>query len=155
MSISLLAIAVTSAGTVVVTGYSDLEGLGNISDVVTIAYSSAGVPLWTNIYNGPANGEDKATAIAVGTTDTIYVTGFATVSYNNADYLTIAYNTEGVALWTNLYARSSSSSDKAAAVVGAVVFAYPTSFPSTRSTWASFRAGMPSSSVMLSSGCSG
>ena len=111
------AIAVTSGGTVLVTGYSDLEALGNVSDVVTIAYSSAGVPLWTNIYNGPANGEDKATAIAVGTNDIIFVTGYATVGFNRTDYLTIAYDNSGAALWTNRYSASTSSSAKAAAIV--------------------------------------
>ena len=110
------AIAVTGEGTVVVTGYSNLDGVGNVSDVVTIAYSSTGIALWTNTYNGPANGEDKATAIAVGTNDNIYVTGYATVDYSRTDYLTIAYNSRGVALWTNRYGLSSSNSAKAAAI---------------------------------------
>ena len=111
-----IAIAVTREGTVVVTGYSNLEGVRNVSDVVTIAYSSTGIALWTNTYDGPANGEDKATAIAVDTNDIIYVTGYATVGYSLTDYLTIAYNSSGVALWTNRYAPSSSSSSKAAAI---------------------------------------
>ena len=38
---------------------------GSVSalDFTTIAYSGAGVPLWTNRYNGPVNSYDSATAI--------------------------------------------------------------------------------------------
>ena len=48
--------AVDASGNVVVTGYS-----GDGPDYVTIKYSSAGVPLWTNRYNGPGNGNDRYT----------------------------------------------------------------------------------------------
>ena len=54
--------AVDSSGNVFVTGYS--RGSGGDDDYATIAYSSAGVALWTNRYNGPGNGDDEATAAA-------------------------------------------------------------------------------------------
>ncbi len=41
---------------VIVTGYS----AGLAGNFITIKYSSADVPLWTNRYNGPANGDDCA-----------------------------------------------------------------------------------------------
>jgi len=43
-------------GNVIVTGDSYRDFVTR--DIATIAYSNAGVPLWTNRYNGPANGDD-------------------------------------------------------------------------------------------------
>ena len=45
--------AVDGSNNVVVTGYS--SGSGSDYDYATIKYSAAGVPLWTNRYNGPGN----------------------------------------------------------------------------------------------------
>jgi hypothetical protein len=46
-------------------------------DCATVAYNAAtGVPLWASLYNGPANGDDVATSMAVSAaTGTVYVTG--------------------------------------------------------------------------------
>src|SRR4030095_8161232 len=57
------AVAVDGSGNVFVTGSS--AGSGGNYDYATIAYSGAGVPLWTNRYNAPANGSDEASAMAV------------------------------------------------------------------------------------------
>jgi hypothetical protein len=51
-----------STGNVLVTG-SSLSG--SHPDYATIAYSEAGVALWTNRYNGPANTGDVATGVVV------------------------------------------------------------------------------------------
>ena len=60
------AMAVDASGNVVVTGqsYIGLGGGDRASRYATIKYSSAGVPLWTNLYIGPAN-NDVANAIAL------------------------------------------------------------------------------------------
>jgi hypothetical protein len=50
------AVAVDGSSNVIVTGYS--PGVGSGYDYATIKYSSAGVSLWTNRYNGPGNGDD-------------------------------------------------------------------------------------------------
>lgn len=95
-------------GKVFVTGNSWSIALAAfVSDYVTIAYSTSGVPLWTNRYNGPANRDDQATALAVGPQGNVYVTGFSTADSlaNDTDYLTIAYTADGVPLWTNRYTR--------------------------------------------------
>src|SRR5262249_36283846 len=66
------AVAVDGSGTVFVTGSSDGDG-GN-RDYATVAYSSAGAPLWTNRYHGPGNGWDEATAVAVDGSGNVFVT---------------------------------------------------------------------------------
>ena len=80
------AVAVDGSNNVIVTGYS--AGSGSGFDYATIKYSSAGVPLWTNRYNGPGNGDDTAAAVAVDGSDNVIVTG-----YSSSDYATIKYST--------------------------------------------------------------
>ena len=67
--------AVDGSNNVIVTGYSD--GGGYNYDYATIKYSSAGVPLWTNRYNGPGNGDDYGHAVAVDGSNNVIVTGYS------------------------------------------------------------------------------
>jgi hypothetical protein len=112
------AVAVDASGNVFVTGYSGSPvGILGYSDYATIAYSGAGVPLWTNHYNGPANGSDEATAMAVDASGNVFVTGYSAGSGGDNDYATIAYSGAGVPLWTNRYDGTGYGwSDKANAV---------------------------------------
>jgi len=96
------AVAVDTNGNIYVTGSSMLSS-NTRSDFVTIAYSSIGLPLWTNLYNGPADGEDSAEAIAVGVDNKIFVTGRSEGIGTGFDYVTIAYDSSGLPLWTNRY----------------------------------------------------
>jgi len=92
------AIAVDAAGNVIVTGASPGSAT---NDYATIKYSGGGTPLWTNRYNGPANQNDVANAVAVDAAGNVFVTGGSTgVSLN---YATIAYSAAGTPLWTNRY----------------------------------------------------
>jgi hypothetical protein len=95
-----LAIAVDSAGNVVVTGMSTISGK---RDYATIKYSNAGVPIWTNRYDGPANGWDEAVAIAVDNGSNVFVTGISWATNGYPDYATIKYSNLGEPLWTNRY----------------------------------------------------
>jgi len=66
-----------------------VDGNGNTfvaGSPVTIKYSNAGVPLWTNLSTGAA-------ALAVDGSNDVVVTGWAA---------TIKYSSSGVPLWTNL-----------------------------------------------------
>lgn len=95
-----VAVAVDGGGHVFVTGTS--ADSGDNPDYLTIAYSGGGVPLWTNRYDGPANGYDLAAALAVDAGGNVFVTGTSAGSGGN-DYATIAYSGAGVPLWTNRY----------------------------------------------------
>ncbi|MDD1749898.1 MAG: hypothetical protein LUO89_08480, partial [Methanothrix sp.] len=104
------ALAVDGSNNVIVTGYSR----DNVSgyDYATIKYSSAGVPLWTNRYNTPGNGDDYATALALDGSNNVIVAGYSTNNVNGYDYFTIKYSSTGLPLWTNHYAGPGGSSGK-------------------------------------------
>jgi hypothetical protein len=108
------AVAVDGSGTVFVTG--DSLGSGSIADYATVAYSSAGVPLWTNRYNSPVRNDAGAYAVAVDGNGNVYVTGDAPGSGGYGDYLTIKYSGAGVPLWTNRYNGPANDDDYAAAM---------------------------------------
>lgn len=96
------AVAVDGSGNVYVTGAS-VQSASSSNDFTTIAYSGAGVPLWTNAFNGLGNYDDGANAVAVGSSGNVFVTGSSTGSGSGYDYTTIAYSGAGVPLWTNIY----------------------------------------------------
>ena len=82
--------AVDGSGNVIVTGTS--INSGTFHDCATIKYSGAGVPLWTNCYNGSGNDYDSGTAVAVDASGNVFVTG---LSYEQSsagyDFVTIKY----------------------------------------------------------------
>ena len=114
-------VAVDSSGNVIVTGYSGYSA-GNPSatnsyDYVTVKYSSDGMTLWTNRYDGPGNNQDYPRAVVVDAGDNVIVTGYSTGSGSGYDYATVAYSRVGLPLWTNLYNGSLNANDAAAALV--------------------------------------
>jgi len=108
-------LAVDGSGNVYVTGFSTNSGSGY--DFATIKYSSSGVPLWTNLFNGAGNGNDFASSLAVDGSGNVYVTGYSTGSGNNYDYATIKYSSAGVPLWTNLFNGVGSGNDYVTSLV--------------------------------------
>jgi hypothetical protein len=84
------AVAVDGSNNVIVTGYSIGSDGYNI-DYATIKYSSAGVPFWTNRYNGTGNGYDHAYAVAVDHSGNVIVTGYSIGSGGNYDFATVKY----------------------------------------------------------------
>jgi hypothetical protein len=98
------AVAVDANGNVFVTGETTSQFLN--PDYATVAYSSAGTPLWTNRYHGPVSGDNYARAIATDNNGNVFVTGYSAGSsfapYNH-DYATIKYSGSGTPLWTNRY----------------------------------------------------
>ncbi|MDD1749899.1 MAG: hypothetical protein LUO89_08485 [Methanothrix sp.] len=108
-----MAVAVDGSNNVIVMGYAG--GFGSSYDYATIKYSSAGVPLWTNRYNGPGNGNDYPRAVAVDASNNVIVTGSSGPA-GSTNYTTIKYSSAGVPLWTNRSNGPGSTNDCACAV---------------------------------------
>jgi uncharacterized delta-60 repeat protein len=108
------AIALDESGNVYVTGYSFGSGINY--DYATIKYNSAGQQQWVARYDGPANSDDKAAAIAVDGFGSIYVTGSSYGSGVNQDYATIKYNAAGQQQWVARYDGPANSDDGATAM---------------------------------------
>ena len=109
------AVAVDGSGNVIVTGAS--YNSSRNPDYYTVKYASAdGALLWEKRYNGPANSDDEANAVAVDGSGNVVVTG---TSYNptNADYYTAKYAAaDGALLWEKRYNGPANSTDLARAV---------------------------------------
>lgn len=110
------AIAVDAAFNVYVTGIS----AGAISgwDYTTVKYYPNGDTAWTRIYNGPANGSDLATAMALDNSGNIYVTGSSESGGSGSpqDFITIKYRPNGDTVWIRRYSEPGNSSDLANAI---------------------------------------
>lgn len=96
-----VALELDGSGNVYVTGFS-WSSAGNY-DYLTLKYNSAGVLQWSASYNGPGNGDDQTTALAVDNLGNVYVTGRGADSNNLYDYTTIKYNNEGIEQWVVHY----------------------------------------------------
>ena len=111
---SARSIAVDASGNVFVTGNS--EGVGTEQDYATIKYDAAGNELWAARYDGPANGDDSPSALALDGLGNVYVTGRSEGLESADDYTTIKYDTDGNELWVARYDGTAGGSDQAAAL---------------------------------------
>jgi WD40 repeat protein len=101
-------VAVSPSGkTVFVTGYSECTACGAAyHDYATVAYNATtGAELWVKRYNGPVNGDDDATSVAVSPSGkTVFVTGSSEGTASSYDYATVAYNAvTGAQRWVKRY----------------------------------------------------
>jgi len=85
-------------GNIIAVGYS--TGIGSGQDFLTIKYSPNGIGLWTNRYNGPGNGSDQISAVAVDGSGGVYITG------DSEGITTIKYAADSTPVWTNTYSSS-------------------------------------------------
>ena len=102
---------------VFVTGFS--HGAGSKADYATIAYrAGTGTRLWASRYNGPGNGTDLASSVAVSPDgDRVFVTGFSHGTKSGPDYATIAYRAgTGTRLWVRRYNGPGNGTDRAMSV---------------------------------------
>jgi hypothetical protein len=81
--------------------------------------AAPGTEKWVKRYNGPANGDDFATAVAVGPHGAkVFVTGGSVGKNGIVDFATIAYSaTTGSRLWVTRYYPTQSSGEPVAIVV--------------------------------------
>jgi len=94
------AITVDGSGNVYVTGYT---WDGTSYDYLTIKYDPDGDTAWARRYDGPANEEDRASAIAIDGFNNVYVTGHSDSTGTYEDYATIKYDTGGNVLWVKRF----------------------------------------------------
>jgi uncharacterized delta-60 repeat protein len=99
------AIAIDGSGDVYVTGYSaENTSYYYNYDFATIKYYPDGEIAWVRIYNGPGNGDDQASAVAIDRSGNVYVTGEC---YGDSgtylDYATIKYYPNGDVAWLRRY----------------------------------------------------
>lgn len=106
-------IAVDSAGTTYVTGGSEWD---HQHDYVTIRYNRYGAKKWERLYNGPAQGYDWPTGIAVDSSGNAYVTGDSQIADNRWDFTTVKYDSSGKKLWTKRYAGPYKGSNRPSAI---------------------------------------
>lgn len=130
------AIALDGSGNVFVTGYLMGTTSFGSEDYATIKYASSGVPLWTNLYNGPSNNTDIARSIAVDSNGNVFVTGYSSGIGN--DYATIKYSSDGVAMWTNRYHGGSGSDVAVSIVVDSSGFVIVTGHSSGTGSWTEY-----------------
>jgi hypothetical protein len=109
------ALALDSSGNIYVAG-SSFNSLTGSNDFLTLKYSAAGVPLWTNFYNGPDNMYDLGGFIAVDAVGNVFVYGDSRYSDIAGDvyipsFTTLAYSSGGMPLWTNRFASASAPGD--------------------------------------------
>ncbi len=105
-------------GTVYVTGFS--AGATSGDDYATIAYNAAtGARLWARRYNGPGNGTDEASSLAVSPAGgAVYVTGHSAGATSADDYATVAYNAAtGATRWARRHTSSGGASQASAVAV--------------------------------------
>jgi hypothetical protein len=129
-------VAVSPSGaTVFVTGQSALGTSPPYNfDYSTVAYDAAtGAQLWVSRYNGPGNGDDSASSVAVSPSgSTVFVTGTSQGKTSGPDYATVAYDAAtGARKWVSRYNGPGNGYDRAASVAvspaGSTVFVTGTS----------------------------
>ena len=142
------AIASDGSGNLYVAASSE-NSVGNV-DYLTIKYDPDGNKLWEMAYNGPGNGNDVPSAIAVDDTGNVYVTGSSSGATTGGDFATIMYDSDGTLQWTARYNRPSySGEDSAHAIALGTDGVHVTgrSFNGTDFDWVTVKYGVTGSQV--------
>ncbi|MDP2208564.1 MAG: T9SS type A sorting domain-containing protein [Bacteroidota bacterium] len=107
-------IQVDDSMNVYVTGSTVSSGSG--LDIVTLKYNSAGILIWSKIYNGSGNSNDYPVYLKLESYNYCYIGGVAKGSDN--DFLVIKYNSRtSDTVWTRLFKRTDGAEDILKAMV--------------------------------------
>jgi hypothetical protein len=111
-----LSVAVDFRGDVYVTGFLVVSSTDD--DFFTVKYeSNTGQRFWSARYNGPANGRDRVSALAVDSQGDLLVVGSSTGIGTGLDYTTIKYDGQtGRPLWIARYSLPGNTNEGAGAV---------------------------------------
>jgi len=90
-------LALDQSGNVIASGSS--RGIESLDDCATIKYSPSGALLWVNRYNGPANGGDCPTSLAIDEFANVVIGGETTVLTSGRVGLVLKYDSLGNQLW--------------------------------------------------------
>jgi hypothetical protein len=108
------AMAIDKSGDVIVVGWVTNSGTG--VDMAIVKYKSDGTFVKAVTYDGTGTGDDKAVAVAVDTGKNIYVTGYASVTGEGLNYVTLKYDSSlNTKLWEKPY-NGSGGDDKPVAI---------------------------------------
>jgi hypothetical protein len=96
---SASAVATDDAGNVYVAGKSRGAATEHAQDFATVAYDAQMSELWVARYNGEANRDDAAVALALDAAGNVYVAGHSDGEETGRDFLTVKYDASGVEQW--------------------------------------------------------
>ena len=110
-------LVVDASGNVYVTGSSYEPNNGvNSWDIATVKYNTSGVQQWVTTYNGPANDADRPASIKLDNSGNVYITGNSIGIGSGKDYVTIKYNSTGVAQWIERFNGTGNGDDSPTSV---------------------------------------
>lgn len=108
-------VAIDGDGNVYVTGY--ITNTNNNTDMCVLKYNSAGAQIWTQVNNGPGNGDDKAYAITIDKANNVYITGYSTGVGTMHDITTIKYTPAGSLVWIKTFNGTANHDDESNSIV--------------------------------------
>ncbi|MEZ4740071.1 MAG: SBBP repeat-containing protein [Flavobacteriales bacterium] len=86
-------------------------------DIQVLKYDDSGSLLWSYVWNGPVNGNDRAYNMALDNDGNIYVAGSAQVGLNDDDALVLKLGSNGDLIWSQTLTGIVPGSDRAATLV--------------------------------------
>lgn len=106
------------AGMLAMTGVSAAGAAAQAPPAAGHAVPGPGSQLWARRYNGPGNGSDQASKVAVSPDGTkVFVTGTSQGKASGLDYATVAYSAvTGARLWAARYNGPANGTDSASRV---------------------------------------
>ena len=72
-------------------------------DMYLVCRDNAGAFVWQDVFNGPANGDDEAMAVAVDPVGDVFYTGMSEAGDGDMDVVTVAVDQDGARVWAARY----------------------------------------------------